>query len=49
MDPINNMAVSIINVSLEDEEEGGMDLGAQETLGNDQAISGFDARLRVVG
>ena len=36
------------NISLEDEDEGGLALEAKETLGNDPVFSGFDAKLCVI-
>lgn len=39
---------SIINISLEDEEEGGLTLESEEIQKNDQALYGFDAKLCIV-
>lgn len=48
MDTANNLLNAINNISLEDEEEGGLDLISEEALGNEQLISTFDAKLCVV-
>lgn len=48
MDFTNNLVASMNDISLEDEEEGGLALETEEQVGNDQIFSGFDAKLCVV-
>lgn len=48
MDYKKNLVASMSNISLEDEEEGGMALETEELVGNEHLFSRFDAKLCVV-
>lgn len=48
MDQANNLANVINNISLEDEDEGGLEIISDLQSENEQSLVGFDAKLCVV-
>lgn len=48
MDQANNLANAINNISLEDEDEGGLEIISDFQSENEQSLVGFDAKLCVV-
>ncbi|KAK1383072.1 hypothetical protein POM88_020807 [Heracleum sosnowskyi] len=48
MDSSNELSQAINNISLEEEEEGGLDLVDEEPTNKDQSVFEFDAKLCVV-
>lgn len=49
MDKANELVAALNDISLEDEEEGGIEIEASEVLANNLQNQGFDAKLCIVG